>query len=143
MFGLASVVGPIVGGYFTDHGSTSFAGIHVAGWRWCFYINLPTSVIALAMITLKMPNLGHTGGGKIDWFGAIFVVLSIGALMLALTWGNEQGWSSPMVLGLFAFALVTGVVFLLIERVVKEALLPLGLFSIPAFTNTTLASFVI
>ncbi len=143
VFGLASVVGPIVGGYFTDHGSTDIAGIHIAGWRWCFYINLPTSVIALAMITLKMPNLGHTGGGKIDWFGAIFVVLSIGALMLALTWGNEQGWSSPTALGLFAFALVTGVIFLLIERAAEEPLLPLGLFSIRAFTTTTLASFVI
>lgn len=143
VFGLASVVGPIVGGYFTDHGSADIAGMHVAGWRWCFYINLPTSVIALAMITLKMPNLGHTGGGKIDWFGAIFVVLSIGALMLALTWGNDEGWTSPLVLGCFAFALVTGVAFILIERAVKEPILPLELFKIRAFTTTTIASFII
>lgn len=143
VFGLASVVGPIVGGYFTDHGSTDIAGMHVAGWRWCFYINLPTSVIALAMITIKMPNLGHTGGGKIDWFGAIFVVLSIGALMLALTFGNDDGWTSPTVIGLFAFALVTGIMFLFIERAVKEPILPLSLFSIRAFTTTTIASFVI
>ena len=143
VFGLASVIGPIVGGYFTDHGSVDVAGMHVAGWRWCFYINLPTSVIALAMISLKMPNLGHTGGGKIDWFGAIFVVLSIGALMLALTFGNDDGWTSPIVLGLFGFALVTGVMFIFIERAVKEPILPLTLFSIRAFTTTTLASFVI
>lgn len=143
VFGLASVVGPIVGGYFTDHGSVDLGGMYVAGWRWCFYINLPTSVIALAMITLKMPNLGHTGGGKIDWFGAIFVVLSIGALMLALTWGNEKGWTSPTVLSLFAFAFVTGVIFLFIERAVPEPILPLELFKIPAFTTTTIASFVI
>jgi EmrB/QacA subfamily drug resistance transporter len=143
VFGLASVVGPIVGGYFTDHGSADIAGMHIAGWRWCFYINLPTSVIALAMITLKMPNLGHTGGGKIDWFGAIFVVLSIGALMLALTFGNDDGWTSPTVIGLFAFALVTGIMFLFIERAVKEPILPLSLFSIRAFTTTTIASFVI
>lgn len=143
VFGLASVVGPIVGGYFTDHGSVDIGGMHVAGWRWCFYINLPTSVIALAMIGLKMPNLGHTGGGKIDWFGAIFVVLSIGALMLALTWGNEEGWTSTLVLGCFAIALVAGVAFILIERVVKEPILPLDLFKIKAFTTTTIASFVI
>ncbi len=143
VFGLASVIGPIVGGYFTDHGSVDIAGMHVAGWRWCFYINLPTSVIALAMIGLKMPNLGHTGGGKIDWFGAIFVVLSIGAAMLALTWGNEKGWTSSTVIGLFAFAAVTGVIFILIERAVKEPILPLSLFSIPAFTWSTIASFVI
>lgn len=143
VFGLASVIGPIVGGYFTDHGSVDIAGMHVAGWRWCFYINLPTSVIALAMITLKMPNLGHTGGGKIDWFGAVFVVLSIGALMLALTFGNDDGWTSPTVLGLFGFALVTGIMFIFIERAVKEPILPLTLFSIRAFTTTTIASFVI
>jgi EmrB/QacA subfamily drug resistance transporter len=143
VFGLASVVGPIVGGYFTDHGSANIGGVHIAGWRWCFYINLPTSIIALAMIGLKMPNLGHTGGGKIDWYGAIFVVLSIGALMLALTWGNEKGWMSPTVLGLFAFAVATGIIFIFIEAAVKEPILPLALFKIPAFTTTTIASFVI
>lgn len=143
VFGVASVIGPIVGGYFTDHGSVDIANMHIAGWRWCFYINLPTSVIALAMISLKMPNLGHTGGGKIDWYGAILVVLSIGALMLALTWGNQDGWTSPKVLGLFAFAFVIGIVFLFVERVVKEPVLPLALFSIRAFSTATIASFVI
>jgi EmrB/QacA subfamily drug resistance transporter len=143
MFGFASVVGPIVGGYFTDHGSVDIGGLSVAGWRWCFYINLPTSVLALAMICFKMPNLGHTGGGKIDWLGGVFVVISIGALMLALTWGNEHGWMAPDVLGLFALSLVTGVIFVVIERIAKEPLLPLELFKIPAFTTTTTASFII
>jgi len=143
VFGLASVIGPIVGGYFTDHGSVDIGGMHIAGWRWCFYINLPTSVIALAMIWFKMPNLGHTGGGKIDWLGGVFVVLSIGALMLALTWGNEKGWTHTDVLSLFAFSVVTGGVFLLIESKVAEPILPLGLFRIRAFTTTTLASFII
>lgn len=143
VFGLASVVGPIVGGYFTDHGSVDFAGIHIAGWRWCFYINLPTSLIALAMIWLKMPNLGHTGGGKIDWAGGVLVVISIGALMLALTWGNERGWMHQDVLSLFALSAVTGAAFLWIESKVPEPILPLGLFRIRAFTTTTLASFII
>ena len=143
VFGLASVIGPIVGGYFTDNGSVDIAGMHIAGWRWCFYINLPTSVIALAMIWFKMPNLGHTGGGKIDWMGGVFVVLSIGALMLALTWGNEKGWTHTDVLSLFAFSVVTGAVFLLIESKVAEPILPLALFKIRAFTTTTLASFII
>lgn len=143
VFGLASVVGPIVGGYFTDNGSVDIAGIHIAGWRWCFYINLPTSLIALAMIWIKMPNLGHTGGGKIDWAGGVFVVVSIGALMLALTWGNERGWTHQDVLGLFALSAVTGAIFLWIESKVPEPILPLGLFKIRAFTTTTLASFII
>ena len=143
VFGLASVVGPIVGGYFTDNGSVDIGGLHIAGWRWCFYVNLPTSMIALAMIWFKMPNLGHTGGGKIDWAGGIFVVLSIGALMLALTWGNEKGWTHQDVLGLFAFSAVTGAAFLFIESRAAEPILPLGLFRIRAFTTTTIASFII
>jgi EmrB/QacA subfamily drug resistance transporter len=143
VFGLASVVGPIVGGYLTDHGTTTLAGLHIDGWRWCFYINLPTSVIALAMITLKMPNLGHAGGGKIDWLGGVFVVLSIGSLMLALTWGNERGWLNPDILMMFAFSLVTGGIFLLVEARHPEPILPLALFTIPAFSTTTIASFII
>ena len=143
VFGLASVVGPIVGGYLTDNGTTTLAGLHIDGWRWCFYINLPTSVIALAMITLKMPNLGHAGGGKIDWLGGVFVVLSIGALMLALTWGNERGWLHQDILMLFAFSVATGAIFLFVESRHPEPILPLALFSIPAFTTTTIASFII
>lgn len=143
VFGLASVVGPIVGGYLTDNGTTTLAGLHIDGWRWCFYINLPTSVIALAMITLKMPNLGHAGGGKIDWLGGVFVVLSIGALMLALTWGNERGWLHQDILMLFVFAIVAGAIFIFIESKHPEPILPLALFSIPAFTTTTIASFII
>jgi EmrB/QacA subfamily drug resistance transporter len=143
VFGLASVVGPIVGGYFTDHGSVDLGGLHIAGWRWCFYVNLPTSMIALAMIWFKMPNLGHTGGGKIDWAGGVFVVLAIGALMLALTWGNEKGWTHQDVLALFAFSAITGATFLFIESRAAEPILPLGLFRIRAFTTTTLASFII
>ena len=143
VFGLASVVGPIVGGYFTDHGTVMLGDLRIDGWRWCFYINLPTTAIALAMIWFKMPNLGHTGGGKIDWFGGVFVVISIGALMLALTKGNEDGWTSPDVLSLFALSLVTGAIFIWIESKVAEPILPLGLFKIPAFTMTTIASYVI
>jgi EmrB/QacA subfamily drug resistance transporter len=143
VFGLASVVGPIVGGYFTDNGSTTIFGMHVAGWRWVFYLNLPLSVIALAMIGWKMPNLGHTGGGRIDYLGAVLVVISIGALMLALSWGNEKGWSSTEVLSLFAVALVVGLGFLLVEHREKEPILPLSLFKIPAFSTTTIASFII
>jgi EmrB/QacA subfamily drug resistance transporter len=143
VFGLSSVVGPIVGGYFTDHGTVTLAGLDIAGWRWCFYINLPMSLIALAMIWYKMPNLGHTGGGRIDWFGGLFVVIAIGALMLALTMGNEKGWLHPDVVGLFSLSLVTGLVFIWIESKAAEPIVPLGLFSIRAFSTSTIASFVI
>lgn len=143
VFGLASVIGPIVGGYFTDHGTVTLGGLHIDGWRWCFYINLPTSVIALTMITLKMPHFGHTSGGKIDWLGGLFVVLSIGSVMLALTWGNEKGWLHQDILMLFALAVITGAIFIFIESKHPEPIIPLALFKVRAFTTSTIASFII
>jgi EmrB/QacA subfamily drug resistance transporter len=143
VFGLASVIGPIVGGYFTDHGSLDILGQHVEGWRWVFYINLPTSVLALVLITFKMPHLGHTGGGRIDYWGALFVVIAIGSLMLALSWGPEKGWLSVTVLSLCVLSLATGLIFLLIESREREPILPLSLFGIRAFSTATFSSFVI
>jgi EmrB/QacA subfamily drug resistance transporter len=143
VFGLASAIGPIIGGFFTDHGTTDVLGLHVAGWRWVFYINLPTSVLALFMITVKMPNLGNRTGGKIDWIGGILVVVSIGALMLALTFGPRDGWTDPSVLELAALAIVTGAIFLWHEGRVADPILPLSMFKIPAFSTSMLASFVI
>ncbi len=143
MFGLASVIGPIIGGFFTDHGSVDIMGVHVAGWRWVFYVNLPTSLLALFMITAKMPDLSIRTGGKIDFAGAILVVVAMGALLLALTFGPIDGWTHSNVLMLFAVALVTGAAFLWIEHRTKDPILPLGMFVIPAFWTSMLASFVI
>jgi EmrB/QacA subfamily drug resistance transporter len=143
VFGLSSVIGPIVGGYFTDHGDIFLFGHEIEGWRWVFYLNLPTSALALIMIGARMPELGGQGGGRIDWAGAVFVVTAIGALMLALTWGPDKGWTSQAVLGLFLLSLVAGGVFLAIETRVSEPLLPLSLFGIRAFSTATLASFII
>ncbi|MBI1339559.1 DHA2 family efflux MFS transporter permease subunit [bacterium] len=143
VFGLASIIGPIVGGYFTDHGSITVSGLYIAGWRWVFYINLPLSFIALALITLRMPEIGEVRKGRIDYFGGLFVMLAIGAFMLALSLGGQgEGWTSPSVLGLFAMSIVATIVFIMIERVFPEPVLPLGLFGISAFTTATIASFV-
>src|SRR4051812_45925535 len=57
VFGLSSVIGPVVGGFFTEHGTIDLAGVHVAGWRWVFYLNLPLAILALFMIITKMPTL--------------------------------------------------------------------------------------
>lgn len=142
-FGLASVIGPIVGGYFTDNGTVMLLGHQIEGWRWVFYLNLPMSIVALLMICLRMPNLGHSGGGRIDYLGAVLVVISIGSLMLALSWGGTKGWASNEVLGLFGTALVVGLIFLLVEHREREPILPLSLFRIRAFSTSTIASFII
>ena len=142
VFGLASVIGPIIGGFFTDHGTTDILGLHVAGWRWVFYVNLPTSVLALFMIGVKMPDLGARPGGKIDFIGGGLIVISLGALMLALTFGPSDGWLSSQVIGLFALALFSGIAFVLVELRAKEPILPLSLFSIRAFSTAMTASFI-
>jgi EmrB/QacA subfamily drug resistance transporter len=143
VFGLASVLGPLIGGYFTDHGTMDIGGVHIAGWRWVFYVNLPLSILALFVIAAKMPNLGRKTGGRIDYIGAILIVISLGALMLALTRGPTDGWTNTWVIQLFALALVTGLAFLFVEAKVREPILPLGLFKIPAFSTAMISSFII
>jgi hypothetical protein len=109
-----------------------------------FYVNLPTSILALFMIIVKMPDIGvRSGAKKIDYVGAVLIVVAIGALMLALTFGPTDGWTKPSVLGLFALAFATGLAFLAVERKTAEPILPLSMFSIPAFTTTMLSSFII
>ena len=144
VFGLASVLGPIVGGWLTDHGSTDILGVHIEGWRWVFYVNLPTSILALFMIVVKMPDIGaRSGAKKIDYAGAILIVIALGSLMLALTFGPKDGWTNSTVLSLFALAFATALVFLAVERRTPEPILPLSMFGIPAFTTTMLSSFII
>ncbi len=64
VFGLASAIGPLIGGYFTDHGTVTIAGHVVAGWRWVFYLNLPLGLVALFMVIAKMPKMSHAGEGQ-------------------------------------------------------------------------------
>lgn len=143
MFGVASVIGPIIGGYFTDHGSVDILGVHVAGWRWVFYVNLPLSLLALFMIVAKTPDLGIRTGGRVDYIGGVLIVTALGALMLALTFGPTDGWTSQIVLGLFALSLVSTIAFIAAERVARDPMLPLGLFAIPAISTSMFSSFTI
>src|SRR5205814_1480494 len=84
VFGLSSTIGPLIGGYFTDHGTVTLAGHLVAGWRWVFYLNLPLSVLSLFMILFKMPRMSHQAKGKIDFIGAALIIATFVPLLLAL-----------------------------------------------------------
>lgn len=143
VFAVASVIGPIIGGYFTDHGSMDIGGLYIAGWRWVFYVNLPTAIPVFWMVLTKMPDIGHRTGGRIDYAGGALIVASLGTLMLGLTWGPTDGWTSALVLSMFALAIVTCLAFIAVERRASEPMLPLGLFSERAFTTTMIASFII
>ncbi len=145
VFGLAAVLGPLVGGFFTDMGDTSFLGLAIAGWRWVFYVNLPLGMLALFMIARVMPSLPPAGRkGALDALGATLIVTTFLPMLLALTWaGSTYPWGSPIIIGMLAFSAASLLAFVLVEKRAADPMLPLELFRIPVFTTANLASFVI
>lgn len=143
MFGLASVLGPFIGGFLTDHATLTLAGHQIAGWRWVFYVNLPLGLLALFLILFKMPRLHRGGGGRVDYLGALLVVVSAGALLLALTFGGaRQQWDAPDIIGLFVLSAVALAAFIRVQGQVSNPIIPLPLFQRPALAPAALASFV-
>jgi EmrB/QacA subfamily drug resistance transporter len=144
VFGLSSTVGPLVGGYFTDHGTVQLLGGTIAGWRWVFYLNLPLSLLSLFMILVKMPKMSHTPKGKVDVLGAVLIVATFVPLLLALTFGgHSHPWGSPVVLGLFAVSATGLVLYVIAERFASDPILPLSLFRNRTFWTGNLAGFLI
>ena len=145
VFGLSSVIGPLVGGFLTDHGTVNLLGYQIEGWRWVFYVNLPLGLLSLALVSRFMPLLRMGDGkGKVDYLGAALIILTSVPLLLALTWGGSTyTWNSAIILGLFALSAVSLAAFLYTETKVKEPILSLGLFKNRVFTISNIASFII
>ncbi len=120
IFGLSSIVGPLLGGFLTDNLS----------WRWVFYVNLPVGILALTVLWFSFPNVrGLKGDRRIDFVGAALLVAGVVPLLLALSWGGSQyPWSSGQILGLFAVAVVMLAGFGLVEARAAEPIIPLSLF---------------
>jgi EmrB/QacA subfamily drug resistance transporter len=144
VFGLSSTIGPLIGGYFTDHGTTTLLGHTIAGWRWVFYLNLPLSIISLFMIIVKMPKMSHQAKGKIDFIGAGLIIATFVPFLLALSFGgNKYAWNSPVIWGLFGGSAVGLLLYVINERFASDPVLPLDLFKNKVFSTANLAGFLI
>ena len=139
VFGTASVLGPLVGGFFA--GANSILGI--TGWRWVFLVNVPVGIAALIVVnaTLHVPHrrLDHA----IDWWGALSLIVGLVPLLTIAEQGREWGWQSGKAFVCYGIGVAGLVAFVFIERAMKEeALLPLRFFSNRTFALTNIVGVI-
>ncbi|MFH0522443.1 MDR family MFS transporter [Streptomyces sp. M41] len=134
VFGASSVLGPLLGGVFTEHLS----------WRWVFYINLPVGIVALAVIAavLRIPHKAKAH--VIDYVGT-FLIASVATclVLVASLGGTTWGWGSAQIIGLALLGVLLAVAFVAVERRAAEPVLPLKLFRVRTFTLSAIISFIV
>ncbi|MFJ3673506.1 MFS transporter [Streptomyces sp. NPDC090106] len=134
VFGVTTVIGPTIGGLFTDH----------ASWRWCFYVNVPIAIVMIAMAAKTIPVVKTIVRPVIDYLGIILVALGACGLVLGLEWGgDEYAWGSATILGLFIGSVLCFVGFVFVEQRAAEPVLPMHLFRSSVFTVCSILSFIV
>ncbi|AJW84753.1 multidrug efflux MFS transporter MdtP [Bacillus spizizenii] len=132
IYGLASVIGPQIGGWIVDS----------LNWKWVFYINLPVGIIAVIFIARGLQGRQQTGPINFDIAGIFTMIVGVVSLLLALSFGGKDyAWGSWQILGLFALALIGIVSFIIVESKAKEPILPMYLFKNRTFTFLNLIGF--
>ena len=133
VFGLASLIGPGIGGILTD----------TVGWRWIFYVNLPLGAVVLFVIWRTLPTVVEAGLKRtVDYLGAAMLAATLFPILIGLTNKQFGEWTDPQVGGLVALGLFFGAVFVWAESRAAEPILPLSLFRIRAFTASVISIFL-
>ena len=138
VFGVTTVIGPLLGGYFTDHLS----------WRWAFWVNVPVSIVVFFVAAAAIPAVAARGRPVIDYAGILFVGLGATGLTLATSWGGTTyAWGSATIIGLFVFSVASLAVFVWVESRASgpesAPILPMRLFGNPVFAVCCVLSFVV
>lgn len=137
IFGISSVLGPLMGGYIVDH----------LDWHWVFWVFLPLGLAAFIMIAKLFPKVPRREGESIDYVGSFFLTATIVALLMAFSFAGEGAgkfaWSSWQILGLFGLTAVSLIAFIITEQKVKTPVLPLSLFKNDIVTISNLAGFLL
>ncbi|MGG1516393.1 MDR family MFS transporter [Paenibacillus oryzisoli] len=131
VFGLSSVIGPLLGGYITDH----------LNWSWIFYINLPLGFIALLMIALFYKETQTHSKQTIDWAGSILLVGAVVCCIFGLELGGKTyAWSSPQIVGLFSGFVVLTILLIVVEKKAVEPIISFRLFRSRLYTTSNLVA---
>src|SRR6201996_642719 len=134
VFGVTTVIGPLLGGVFTDDLS----------WRWVFYVNVPVAVIVIILAARTIPQVRAADKPAIDYLGCLFVALGATGLTLATSWGGTTyAWGSATIIGLFAVSVVSLAVFVVVDLRAAEPILPMRLFRSRVFTVCSVLSFIV
>ncbi|WP_141204725.1 MFS transporter [Streptomyces griseorubiginosus] len=134
VFGATSVLGPLLGGLFTEHLS----------WRWVFYVNLPVGVVALAVIAVVLRIPRRSAKHVIDYLGTFLIAAVATCLVLVASLGGTTwSWGSPQIVGLAVLGVALAVAFAAVERRAAEPVLPLKLFRIRTFALSAVISFIV
>ncbi|OAJ74557.1 MFS transporter [Brevibacillus sp. SKDU10] len=134
VFGLASVFGPVLGGYIVDN----------ADWHWVFWVFLPFGIIAIGMIYWLFPRAVHKEKQTVDYWGSLLITTTMVPFLLAFSWaGTKYEWTSLTILGLFAFTVISLFLFIYIEKQAINPVIPLHLFRNDIFTISNVIGFIV
>jgi len=134
VFGVSTIAGPLLGGFFVEHFS----------WHWIFFINLPLGLFALAVIAMALPSQTLRTSHRIDYLGAVLLTAALSSFVLFTSLGgNTIAWDSAPSIALIAIAVVGLALFLWVERRADEPVLPMSLFSNNVFTISNVVGAIV